>query len=337
MANGEKDFDSLRFRNIIKRYEEAQLVNEDIYMEPEELTDIAEFYYDKGNISQAIKAINLAIKLFPSSTMPVIFRARLALLEEHDSALAEKYANMVCDKSDLDYYYLIAEIMIVNKQTAMADSYLHDRMEYIDEDDIADFILDVATIFVDYEKYDIAESWLAMSEDYDLPDYKELKGRIALGQGNYKRSEHIFEELLDEDPYSNHFWNRLAAAQLMDEKINDSITSSEFAIAINPEDDEALLNKANGLFRLGRYEDALEYYRRFTKLCPEDQSGYVFQGNTLINLNKIYDAISAYRTAEQKANRNPSDLIEIYQELALAYSSVDEMDKALEYVGKQKK
>ena len=136
-----------------------------------------------------------------------------------------------------------------------------------------------------------------MSEDYDLPDYKELKGRIALGQGNYKCSEHIFEELLDEDPYSNHFWNRLAAAQLMDEKINDSITSSEFAIAINPEDDEALLNKANGLFRLGRYEDALEYYRRFTKLCPEDQSGYVFQGNTLINLNKIYDAISAYRTA----------------------------------------
>lgn len=334
MANGEKDFDSLRFRNIIKRYEEAQLVNEDIYMEPEELTDIAEFYYDKGNISQAIKAINLAIKLFPSSTMPVIFRARLALLEEHDSALAEKYADMVCDKSDLDYYYLIAEIMIVNKHTAMADRYLHDRMEYIDEDDIADFILDVATIFVDYEKYDIAERWLAMSEDYDLPDYKELKGRIALGQGNYKRSEHIFEELLDEDPYSNHFWNRLAAAQLMDEKINDSITSSEFAIAINPEDDEALLNKANGLFRLGRYEDALEYYRRFTKLCPEDQSGYVFQGNTLINLNKIYDAISAYRTAEQKANRNPSDLIEIYQELALAYSSVDEMDKALEYVGK---
>ena len=226
MANGEKDFDSLRFRNIIKRYEEAQLVNEDIYMEPEELTDIAEFYYDKGNISQAIKAINLAIKLFPSSTMPVIFRARLALLEEHDSALAEKYADMVCDKSDLDYFYLIAEIMIVNKQTAMADRYLHDRMEYIDEDDIADFILDVATIFVDYEKYDIAESWLAMSEDYDLPDYKELKGRIALGQGNYKCSEHIFEELLDEDPYSNHFWNRLAAAQLMDEKINDSITSS---------------------------------------------------------------------------------------------------------------
>lgn len=32
MANGEKDFDSLRFRNIIKRYEEAQLVNEDIYI-----------------------------------------------------------------------------------------------------------------------------------------------------------------------------------------------------------------------------------------------------------------------------------------------------------------
>ena len=202
MANGEKDFDSLRFRNIIKRYEEAQLVNEDIYMEPEELTDIAEFYYDKGNISQAIKAINLAIKLFPSSTLPVIFRARLALLEEHDSALAEKYADMVCDKSDLDYYYLIAEIMIVNKQTAMADRYLHDRMEYIDEDDIADFILDVATIFVDYEKYDIAfyETELAKRHepihqysiyyDNNISWSKSLQTRIGVHFVGYNPQKH---------------------------------------------------------------------------------------------------------------------------------------------------
>ena len=33
MAYGEKDFDSISFRNIIKKYEEARLVNEDIDME----------------------------------------------------------------------------------------------------------------------------------------------------------------------------------------------------------------------------------------------------------------------------------------------------------------
>lgn len=247
MAYGEKDFDSISFRNIIKKYEEARLVNEDIYMEPEELTDIAEFYYEKGNISQAIEAVEYAIKLFPNSTMPVIFRARIALLEEHDCALAEKYANMVCDKSDLDYFYLIAEIMIVDGRASQADNYLRERMTHVDEDDIADFILDVATIFVDYEKYDLAEKWMEMSDDEDLPDYKELKGRIALGQGNYDTSELIFENMLNEDPYSNHLWNRLASAQMMHEKIDDSITSSEYAIAINPDDDEALLNKANAL------------------------------------------------------------------------------------------
>ena len=127
MAYGEKDFDSISFRNIIKKYEEARLVNEDIYMEPEELTDIAEFYYEKGNISQAIEAVEYAIKLFPNSTMPVIFRARIALLEEHDCALAEKYADMVCDKSDLDYFYLIAEIMIVDGRASQADNYLREH------------------------------------------------------------------------------------------------------------------------------------------------------------------------------------------------------------------
>lgn len=334
MAYGEKDFDSIQFRNIIKKYEEAQLVNKDIYMEPEELTDIAEFYYEKGNISQAIKAIDYAIRLFPDSTMPVIFRSRIALLEEHDCTLAEHYAEMVGDKSDLDYFYLIAEIMIVDNRASQADNYLRERMTHIDEDDIADFILDVATIFVDYEKYDIAEQWLDMSDDEDLSDYKELKGRIALGQGNYETSEHIFEELINEDPYSNHFWNRLASAQLMHERISESITSSEYAIAINPEDDEALQNKANALFRLGKYEDALEYYKRFTNLCPENHSGYILQGNTLINLSRYEEAISAYKTAEKKAAKNESDFVEIYQELALTLSTTGKKDEALKYVDK---
>lgn len=322
MAYGEKDFDSISFRNIIKKYEEARLVNEDIYMESEELTDIAEFYYEKGNISQAIEAVEYAIKLFPNSTMPVIFRARIALLEEHDRALAEKYADMVCDKSDLDYFYLIAEIMIVDGRASQADNYLKERMTHVDEDDIADFILDVATIFVDYEKYDLAEKWMEMSDDEDLPDYKELKGRIALGQGNYDTSELIFENMLNEDPYSNHLWNRLASAQMMHEKIDDSITSSEYAIAINPDDDEALLNKANALFRLGKYDEALEYYRRFTHLCPENHSGYILQGNTLINLARPEEAIAAYRQAESKIGNNESDIIEIFQELALTLSSI---------------
>lgn len=334
MAYGEKDFDSISFRNIIKKYEEARLVNEDIYMEPEELTDIAEFYYEKGNISQAIEAVEYAIKLFPNSTMPVIFRARIALLEEHDRVLAEKYADMVCDKSDLDYFYLIAEIMIVDGRASQADNYLKERMTHVDEDDIADFILDVATIFVDYEKYDLAEKWMEMSDDEDLPDYKELKGRIALGQGNYDTSELIFENMLNEDPYSNHLWNRLASAQMMHEKIDDSITSSEYAIAINPDDDEALLNKANALFRLGKYDEALEYYRRFTHLCPETHSGYILQGNTLINLARPEEAIAAYRQAESKIGNNESDIIEIFQELALTLSSIGKKEEALEYVKK---
>jgi tetratricopeptide (TPR) repeat protein len=84
----------------------------------------------------------------------------------------------------------------------------------------------------------------------------------------FDESERIINELIDRDPYSNMYWNRLASSQFLRNNIRDSITSSEYSLAINPKDEEALLNKANGLFSLGNYEEAKNYYERFLKIQP---------------------------------------------------------------------
>ena len=38
----------------------------------------------------------------------------------------------------------------------------------IDEDDVPDYVLDIATIFIDYNQPDIAAKWLALSDEDDL-------------------------------------------------------------------------------------------------------------------------------------------------------------------------
>ena len=68
--------------------------------------------------------------------------------------------------------------------------------------------------------------------------------------GNYVESETILNELLDADPYFGPYWNQLAQSQFLRNDIQDSIISSEYSIAINPNDEEAVLNKANGLLHL---------------------------------------------------------------------------------------
>jgi len=334
MAYNEIDFNSKEFKENIRKYEDARRENATVFMDSDDLTDIAEYYYKNGKIDLAVETLDYAVRLFPGSTMPLIFRSRIALLDENSPEIAKRYADDVNDKSDLEYLYLMAEIMLVEISPDKADKYLRERMENIDEDDVPDFIIDVATIFADYNYYDHAEQWLSLSDETDLIDYKEIKGRIASWRGNYEESEHIFEELVDEDPYSNHFWNNLALTQFQQNRIRDSITSSEFSIAIDPKDDEALLNKANGLFSLNHYEEALEYYKRFTSLRPQEDTGYLFQGNALFNLNRIKEAAQMYRKAEEKAHGNQMDLYEIYQDLAFSLSMLGKTDEALRFVDK---
>lgn len=327
-------FDTSEFKDILKKYEVAHEQGDPVFFDSDDLTDIAEYYHAKGDERRAEETIDYAISLFPGAVAPLAFRARLLLTQGGSPQEALAYAEQIEDRSDPDYSYIMAEIMIVEGRAEEADAYLRDACEVLDGEDKADFILDVATLYADYDMLDLAQQWLKQSDEPHLADYKELQGRIALGKGNYEESESIFNQLIDEDPYSTPYWNHLATTQFMNNHINESIASSEFSIAINPNDDEAILNKANALYCLGNYEEALRYYQRFSTLCPAEDSGDIFQGVTLLNLNRYEEAVACFKEAERKGYPHSPNLSETYQELAFTLSHLQRLDEALAYVEK---
>lgn len=334
MKSYDNTFNKNKIKENVRKYEEALLQHRHIYFDSEDFTDIAEYYYNNGNIGKAVEVTDYAISIFSGASAPLLFKARMALIDDRDTLKAKQYASLVTDKTDYEYYYIQAEIMIIDKHTEEANKFLLDKLSDMDEVNRCDFVIDVATIFADYDIIEKAEQWLNMSDDDSLIDYKELKGRIALGKGEYTKSEKIFSSLLDENPYSPSLWNGLASSQWMQDKINDSMTSSEFAIAIDPNDDEATLNKANCLFRLGQYDKAHDFYRRFIRLCPKEDTGYLLLGNTLANLNRPQEAIQQYKIAEKMAKADSKNLLEIYQEQAFMLSYMNQVDEAIKYADK---
>ena len=96
-------------------------------------------------------------------------------------------------------------------------------------------------------------------------DFKELMARTLFGLGKYDDSERLFNELIDHDPFQKRYWNALASTQFMKEDYSASVTSSEYAIAIDPDDPDAVVSKANGLYRLENYEQALTYFERYSR------------------------------------------------------------------------
>lgn len=331
----DKFYESPEFKEKFQLYENAQASGTSVYLEPDDLTDIAEYYHILGNIDACKNTVDYAIKMFPGATMPLVFRSRVALLMEHDVTLAEEYAEMIDDKSDLEYLYLKAEIMIVDDRAEEAETFLRDAYEELEDDeDKADFLIDVANLYADYELMEYAQQWLSLSEEYDSTDYKELQGRIAMGLGDYEESNRIYNELIDRNPYSFTYWNQLASSQLLHNEIMESIQSSEFALAINPDDEDATLNKANGLFNLGNFEEACKYYERFTKISPNSEVGEMFLGISLINLNRTEEGVEHLKKAESLADAFSEYLHDIYVELAYSLTALGKHEDAMEYIEK---
>lgn len=330
-------FQSKEFKANLRKYEEAKASNSSVYLEPEDFSDIAEYYHLHGRLAEALEAVDLALQIFPGATDPLAFRARIAILVEHNASEAMRYVSMITDKNDLEYYYITAEIIIANGDTEKAMLYLEQQSKKVDDIDLEDFYLDAATLFADYDAYDIANEWLQRCEDTDFIDYQELKGRIELNLGHYKESIEIFTSLIDQDPYHTQYWNHLSSAHYFSNNLSESIECCDYALAINPEDHEALLNKANCLTMLGNFDQAMEYYHHYQRLQPMSEVADMGIAAVLMAQNEAKLSLEHWQRAEKLCQPHSSNAIDICRNLCIIYSSLNRFDDALQSIGKIEK
>jgi len=299
MQIDEEYFRSEEFQELLESYETSVETGDTPFLDVDDLVDLADYFSWKRDDKQAEQVIALALELYPDATLPNVFRARRAL-EKEDYAAARAYAEQIGNHDDPDYHYLQAELLVAEDRIDEADHYLREYGKTVDADEYQDFVKDCANLYIDYDVNDKAYEWMLRCKADDSDDFKELMARTLFGLGKYNDSERIFNELIDRHPFSKHYWNALASAQFMRQDYSGSVSSSEYAIAIDPHDPEGLLTKANGLFQLENYDEALKYYQRYVEEVPEDEPA----------------------------------LESIYMELAFCYSHNRQIDKAIEMLDK---
>ena len=332
----EEYFKSEEFQDILESYEASINAGSNPFMDADDLVDLADYYSWQGFDDKAEAAIDYALELYPSSTLPNVFKARKAL-SEGDYTQAEFYRDEIENHDDPDYHYLVAEIMIAQGDIEGADDYLREYGKSVEPDEYEDFVRDCANLYIDYNQSEKAYEWMMRSRGDESDDFKELMGRTLFGLGKYKDSERIFNELIDQHPFSKHYWNALASAQFMNEEYSNAITSSEYAIAIDPNDPDAVSSKASGLLRLGNYEEAQKYYQKYCELVPDDEFGFLHQGVCLVNMNRNEEALPVLRMALAVAPKDSQFLVQIYQELAFCYGALHQVGQAIRMLDKTTK
>lgn len=333
MQEDEAYFNSEDFQELLNSYEASVEAGEQPFMDADDLVDIADYYNQNGEKDKALDVIDYSLQLYPNATLPNVFMAREALMR-NDFKEAREYANRIADHDDPDYHYLQAEIMIAEGHINEADRYLRDYEMTVDADEYQDFIKDCANLYIDYGINDKAYEWMMRSKGDNSSDFKELMARTLFGLGKFEDSERIFNELIDRDPYSTRYWKALAGVQLMNEDYGNAVTSSEYALAIDPEDPESIMSKASALMHLENYEEAEKYYRRYIKIEPDDEAGPFHLALCLIYQGRYQEAKDYLLQAEAISEEDSPALLHIYQELAFCYSALKELPKALEAIDK---
>ena len=333
MADDLEYFNTKEFKKIRSKYEESAKSGHPAYMDADDLADIADYYQYNGHMEEAEQAIDLALSYNPQAVGPLLYKAREAMsLKDFDTA--REYAKRIEATDAVEALYLQGEILISEGKEEAADNLYREHMKEVMPDELMDYVFDVASIYSDYNIYDKAFEWAARSQGDNSDDFKELMARTLFGLGKFQDSERIFNELIDHNPYSVRYWNALASTQFMQEDYSSAITSSEYAIAIDPNDAESILSKANSLFNLENYEMALTYYKKYSEKMPDDEFGLMHQGTCLMNLGRLEEAISMLEKAEEVADKDSPHLPDIYQEMAFAYCDLEKPETAIYYLDK---
>lgn len=331
-SDKEQYFKTKAFKALLDKYEKSTYQREPFYFDPEDLTDIAEYYLYCNDDDRAISIIDKAIQTFPDAIDPLLFRSRYALLHEDNIKKAKLYAKQIKDTSDYEFIYLNAEILIHEDKLHKADKYLYKELRYLDSEEKPDYIYDVANLFLDYEIFDLAKKWINYYNDKAAKDYLEIAARIHVLEQDYTVAEELYSQLTVKEPYSIYFWTQLAAAQYLNGKFKEALQSSEFALAIDPQCEDALLIKANCLLSLEKLSEALDFFQRYLKQHPKDGHIESIVASIYISMNMPEKALEYYDNAINDSTDNQYLNTDIIKEKALLLISLDKQEEAFLFI-----
>lgn len=322
-------FDSKQFNENRQNYEKAIEKGEHIFLDADDLSELADYYQLHNSFDKAKEVSQYALKLFPQSDSILLLNANITLTTDGDLEEAKKYIEAVGNKNDVEYHLINAEIMLFEGENLNTDKYLQEVYHSLPKNERAPFILDVCELFIIHNYIDIAEKW---HKKYlgDDEDHLELSARIHFAHADYNKCINILNSLLDNHPYEEFLWCMLAKAQYMISDFDGAISSCDFAIAIEPENSEALQIKAYTLYTLENYTDAIEYYMRYLRIFPNDIKCNEYIAFCYIQTSKPDKAIPHLLSVIDSYKEDIEEKNEVYRSLAFAYSGINETDKAIE-------
>ena len=247
---------------IIQRYEAAKAEKRQLYLDGDQLADIADWYATERKFNDAQEVINYGLQLHPGNTGLLIEQAFL-YLDTQKLSKAKEVANSITETYDSEVKMLKAELLLNEGKLEEAQQLIN-TIE--DTDDLAS-IIEIVYLYMDMGYPEAAKEWIEKGQDQygEEEDFIVLQADYLGATQHMKEAIECFDKLIDIAPYNPSYWMGLAKCYFMSEDINKTIETCDFALAADDKYGEAYAYKAHSFFYLNN-PDRGNYRFRIT-LC----------------------------------------------------------------------
>ena len=319
------------FRRSLAAYEQMVKSGREVELDSETLTDIAEFYAMNMQEEEANRCIQYALSFYPDSVDPQIFLARQQMFHGNKER-AWQICNAIADQDDREVTFLKAELSLHFQESEQAFNILMSNYDPNAGEEAAEYLYDSIVLIKDYGFGDKALDWVLYLREKH-PDYLPalaLQAEVHNYRREYTLAIELLEHYIGEAPYDAHAWLQLAEAYLWIERHDEALEAVDYALAINPEDAEALLLRGNILCDAMRMEEAHTYYRRFLNYFPQDERVIYMDAQCLISMEQFEQAIAQLEYLLKQPGSNPMHG-DYYSYLAYCHQELGHEEQARHY------
>ncbi len=291
-----------------------------------------------GDTDYARERALRAIELDPEWVKAKLLYARILLIAGQQDEAIDYTARLIGDDPDPDPDARMELALMMMTAGRDDDALSQINQILLEQPSRADALRMMAIINFRLENLDAA--WadfqdLLASGQFTM-DALYYLARIADVRGEYERAIRLYSQVKS-GPNAVVSQRRASAlvAYQMDDPQKALQDLEEFGNASPSHAIDMVLARAQLLASLERYQEALDFYGRYVKYRPDDESALLGRAELLLRMGRLDDAIAQYRDAAERWPDSPMSLN------ALGYTLADRTDdyreaeklirKALEY------
>ncbi|MCQ2094188.1 MAG: hypothetical protein MJY81_04240 [Bacteroidaceae bacterium] len=316
-------YESREFAALLHNYEKAKLQGTSLYLDSDDFVDIAEYYMENGSISKMLDVAEDGLSLHPDDEYLLSLKIN-ALISMHRFDDAALLLDSINPKTDHDVYYFRAQLACAvdgddGKATELFRKWLKlernecDSMKNKEEgynrfkDAVYHVIISFSDLSVNPDVQSSIDLWTKEYVDLFSPldgDNTDMDvARSCHDAELIEREIEVYTQCLDNNPYIPQGWTYLASLQNVQGHIEDSLNSAENALAIDPDDLQAILVRAHSCYDLQNYAQSLVDYKRYYNET-EDASFFMVMGSCAMHIGQKEEGFELLKKAREFCTRH---------------------------------